>query len=141
MRVALGPRVLRTETAAAAGARRCCRRCGEICDERRSRCAALAACVAIARGVARAADPRDADRAAPTRYAYVVLGEEGRAVARAITPAPTCPPIDLDGVAQPMDVRARPGDDSVAADAQRARGVEAVGVSGARSARSRFPPA
>ena len=55
------------------------------------------------------ATPRpDAERAGSLRYAYVVLGEEGRAVARAITAAGACPAIDLDGVARPMDVRAPP---------------------------------
>ena len=39
-----------------------------------------------------------------------------------------------------MDVRARARDDSAAADAQRARGVEALGVSGARLRQDRFPP-
>ncbi len=41
-------------------------------------------------------------------YSFVVLGEEGRAVARVITPGATCPAIELDGVSGPMDVRARP---------------------------------
>lgn len=41
-------------------------------------------------------------------YAYVVLGEEGRAIARVITHAPACPGITLDGGVVPMDVRARP---------------------------------
>jgi hypothetical protein len=42
------------------------------------------------------------------RYAFVVLGEEGQPIARAITTAPTCPAIELDGRAQPMDERAAP---------------------------------
>ncbi len=42
------------------------------------------------------------------RYVYVVLGEEGQAVARAITSAAACPPIAFDGAVQPMDVRAPP---------------------------------
>ena len=42
------------------------------------------------------------------RYDYVVLGEEGQAVARAITSEAACPSIELDGRAQAMDVRARP---------------------------------
>jgi hypothetical protein len=42
------------------------------------------------------------------RYTYVVLGEEGRPVARAITAATACPAIDIDGRAEPMDVRALP---------------------------------
>ncbi len=43
------------------------------------------------------------------RYTFVVLGEEGRPIARAITADATCPAISFDGVAQAMDVRARPG--------------------------------
>ena len=42
------------------------------------------------------------------QYAFVVLGEEGHAVARVITTAPACPTIDLDGVRRAMNVRARP---------------------------------
>ncbi|HET7098266.1 MAG TPA: metallophosphoesterase [Casimicrobiaceae bacterium] len=50
---------------------------------------------------------RDADRSAAF-YAYVVLGAEGRPVARVITAEAACPAIDLDGVSMPMDVRASP---------------------------------
>ena len=39
-------------------------------------------------------------------YAFVVLGPDGRAVARAIVNSTTCPAIDVDGTAQPMTVRA-----------------------------------
>jgi hypothetical protein len=39
-------------------------------------------------------------------YAYVVLGPEGRAIARAIVSAATCPAIDVDGIATPMNMRA-----------------------------------
>jgi len=53
------------------------------------------------------APTRDADRGAAS-YAYVVLGDEGRAVARVITSEPGCPAIELDGVKTPMDVRAAP---------------------------------
>ena len=42
------------------------------------------------------------------RYVYVVLGEEGRPIARAITGDLDCPAIDFDGAAQPMEARARP---------------------------------
>ena len=38
-------------------------------------------------------------------YAYVVVGPDGQAVARAIVAATTCPPLDVDGVAQPMTMR------------------------------------
>ena len=55
-----------------------------------------------------ATPPRDAERAAPASYTYVVMGEEGRAVARVITTAAACPAIELDGIGEPMDVRARP---------------------------------
>ena len=61
--------------------------------------ATLAGCVMPAR----APEP-----AAAKTYAFVVLGEEGGAVARAITTAPACPAIEFDGVAAPMEVRARP---------------------------------
>ena len=61
--------------------------------------ALLASCAAL---------PPGAERASATQYAFVVLGAEGRAVARVITAAAACPAIDIDGVAQPMDVRARP---------------------------------
>jgi hypothetical protein len=55
-----------------------------------------------------AAPPRTTEPAAPRTYAFVLLGEEGRAVARVITPAASCPAIELDGAAVAMDVRARP---------------------------------
>ena len=62
----------------------------------------------------------------------MLLGEEGRAVARAITPLANCPPIEIDGVAV-ADGRARAArDDAAAADAQRAGALEALRVSGAR---------
>jgi len=54
------------------------------------------------------APPRDAERATAKTYAFVVLGEEGQAVARVITAAPECPTIELDGTSLPMDIRARP---------------------------------
>jgi hypothetical protein len=41
-------------------------------------------------------------------YAYVVLGEEGKAIARVVTSASQCPSIAIDGSTVPMDVRARP---------------------------------
>ena len=41
-------------------------------------------------------------------HAFVVLGAEGKPVARAITSEAACPSIELDGIAQPMDVRAPP---------------------------------
>jgi hypothetical protein len=41
-------------------------------------------------------------------YAFVVLGEEGRRSRRVITPAATCPPIQIDGKTEPMEIRARP---------------------------------
>ena len=75
---------------------------------------------------------RDADRAESTRYNYVVLGEEGRAVARVITRDAECPAIELDGAAVPMDVRAKPATIPLRPDARQRRGVEAVGVSRAR---------
>lgn len=40
--------------------------------------------------------------------AYVLVGEEGALIARAITAAPACPLLTVDGQAQPMTVRAQP---------------------------------
>ena len=51
---------------------------------------------------------RDTERGGQRTYAFVVLGEEGRAVARVITPAAACPPIQIDGKTEPMEIRARP---------------------------------
>jgi hypothetical protein len=48
------------------------------------------------------------ERSAARQYAYVVVGAEGRAVARVITRSASCPAIELDGVSQSMDVRAAP---------------------------------
>ncbi len=42
----------------------------------------------------------------PAPYAYVLLGEQGAAVARVITTAASCPAIDIDGKPQAMAVRA-----------------------------------
>lgn len=42
------------------------------------------------------------------RYAFVLLGPEGQAVARAITTAADCPSIDIDGRVEPMDERFAP---------------------------------
>lgn len=42
----------------------------------------------------------------PVLAAYVVLGEEGSATARVLSNANACPDIELDGKAQPMQVRA-----------------------------------
>jgi hypothetical protein len=41
-------------------------------------------------------------------YAYVVLGEEGRAIARVITTSVGCPVVTIDGNGIPMSVRAGP---------------------------------
>lgn len=46
---------------------------------------------------------------APDFTAYVVMGEQGAAVARVITGAASCPDLTVDGRPQPMTVRARPG--------------------------------
>jgi hypothetical protein len=51
---------------------------------------------------------RDAAQPAKTLHAYVVLGEEGRPVARVVTSAADCPAIELDGRVEAMDVRALP---------------------------------
>ena len=39
-------------------------------------------------------------------YAFVVLGPDGQAVARAIVSATTCPAIEIEGTLEPMTVRA-----------------------------------
>jgi hypothetical protein len=44
--------------------------------------------------------------AEPPLSAYVILGEGGRAIARAVTTAPACPAITVDGRARPMRLRA-----------------------------------
>jgi hypothetical protein len=62
----------------------------------------------IAAVLAGCATPPATDRAGMQPYAFVVLGEEGRAVARLITAAAACPQIEFDGVGTTMDVRARP---------------------------------
>lgn len=61
---------------------------------------------ALLAGCAVSPVPRDRSSAASTLYTFVVLSEEGAAVARAITSATTCPRIELDGAARPMSVRA-----------------------------------
>ena len=62
----------------------------------------------LAAVLAGCATPPASDRSGSTLYAFVVLGEEGRPVARVITTATACPQIELDGVGAAMDVRARP---------------------------------
>ena len=52
--------------------------------------------------------PRETGSAAGTLYTFVVLAADGAPIARAITSAATCPPMELDGVAQAMTVRALP---------------------------------
>ena len=53
--------------------------------------------------------PREAGIGAGTLYTFVVLSADGAPIARAITSAATCPPIELDGVAHAMTVRALSG--------------------------------
>jgi hypothetical protein len=67
-------------------------------------CALLLGCAASPPEVAAGAQQEGGGKS----YAYVVLGEEGRAIARVITHASACPDLMLDGVVVPMDVRARP---------------------------------
>ena len=53
--------------------------------------------------------PGPSSVAAPgVQYAFVLVGPEGQAVARAITTAPECPAIELDGRFAPMDERVAP---------------------------------
>src|SRR5512136_3074708 len=68
--------------------RRCFARAGMV--------VAFVAGVAGCTGPAPRADRPDTTRAV-TFHAYVVLGEEGRPVARVITSAADCPGIELDG--------------------------------------------
>ena len=70
------------------------------------RCVAALALGAVLAGCV--APPRGPESRAAKTYAFVVLREEGGAVARAITTALDCPAIEFDGVAAPMDIRARP---------------------------------
>lgn len=69
---------------------------------------AVGAALAVAALVAGCATPPPAGHAGAPHYAFVVLGEEGRPVARVITPDAACPTIELDGASVPMDVRAPP---------------------------------
>jgi hypothetical protein len=64
--------------------------------------------LAAAALLAGCATPPATDRPDERLYAFVVLGEEGRPVARVITAAAACPEIELDGFGTAMDVRARP---------------------------------
>lgn len=67
----------------------------------------LALCTLLVAGCS--AVPTSPGRAAandPVAAAYVVLGPEGAVVARAVITAGACPPVRVDGVEQPMAVRA-----------------------------------
>jgi hypothetical protein len=74
---------------------------------RRPRGARRIAALALLAGLAGCAAPPRPEGAAPF-HAYVVLGEDGRAVARVITAGAACPAIEVDGSARPMGVRAAP---------------------------------
>ena len=63
---------------------------------------ACTAAIALAAGAAQAATD-------PVRAAFVVLGEDGQAVARVVTTAKACPSIRADGARVSMTVRAAPG--------------------------------
>ena len=72
---------------------------------------ALIATMAAAILLASCATPvRTPDQGAAPRasYAFVVLGEEGQAIARVITPSTDCPLVTIDDRSVPMEVRARP---------------------------------
>jgi hypothetical protein len=77
--------------------------------DRRRAAAALLLAAAVAALSGCAASGGGALPATPLRAAYVVVGEGGTATARAITGAPGCPDLRIDGAAQPMRVRAEPG--------------------------------
>jgi len=64
--------------------------------------------VAIAAIAGGCAAPRPSAPVDATSYAFVVLGEEGQAVARVITSAAACPELELDGISAAMNERARP---------------------------------
>jgi len=64
--------------------------------------------LALAALVAACAGPPIAPTA-PRDHAYVVLGPDGAAVVRAITPSATCPSLAIDGVATPMALRRAAG--------------------------------
>jgi hypothetical protein len=66
---------------------------------------ATVAAIAVVAVAAGCAAPARAP-AAPASYAYVLIGPDGAAVARAITSSAACPAIDVDGAAQPMSLRA-----------------------------------
>lgn len=78
------------------------------------RCSAAALALAVALGActtapSQPASPASGQTAAPAGvpgYRYVLLGEQGSAVARVITASSTCPELDIDGVKQPMTLRA-----------------------------------
>jgi hypothetical protein len=75
---------------------------------RAARARRVLACLGLALVAGCASPPPLREPPPGLRYAYVVLGDEGQPIARAITGDLDCPAIDLDGVAQSMDVRARP---------------------------------
>ena len=74
-----------------------------------ARAPAFAFAIVLLAGCATPTVRQESGPANLTRYAFVVLGEDGLAVARAITTAAACPAIELDGRAQRMAVRAPPG--------------------------------
>ena len=83
---------------------------GASVSTRRSRSADLSIAAFALALIAGCAQPPPAPMPSVSgvRYEFVVLGEDGQAVARVITSQPACPSIEFDGSAQPMDVRARP---------------------------------
>jgi hypothetical protein len=68
---------------------------------------AAALCIALLAGCASTSPPPGGSGSHGTRHAFVVLGEEGKTVARAITAATECPVVVVDGRPVPMRVRAR----------------------------------
>jgi len=66
------------------------------------------ACVLTLLLAACAAPAPEVERIVAAPHFYVVLGDEGRAVARVITRDGECPAIELDGISVPMAVRALP---------------------------------
>src|SRR5262245_41539080 len=73
---------------------------------------AIATVAALAIVVAGCTVPPSGPTGAPSgiRAAFVVLGDNGAAMARVITGAAACPSISFDGAEQRMDVRMKPGE-------------------------------
>ena len=72
----------------------------------------------------------DAHQSASVLSAYVVLGENGTAMARAVTTDAQCPLISIDGINVRMDLRAAPATEPLRTDTFGARRFETLRFSG-----------